>query len=134
MIRFTLAFAAWLAALPAWAGIEIQQITSPKGIQAWLVEEHSIPFTALQVNFKGGTSLSKAYHVIRRFSEDVDLTYDIRAIAPDLVGENGEAQPKNRSEEKRWSSRQVLAASDLDKHTSMPWPPAVREKLESFLA
>jgi hypothetical protein len=36
--------------------------------------------------FKGGTSLSKAYKVIRRFSEDVDLTYDIRAIAPDLVG------------------------------------------------
>src|SRR5260370_30242238 len=36
--------------------------------------------------FKGGTSLSKAYRVIRRFSEDVDLTYDIRAIAGDLVG------------------------------------------------
>jgi hypothetical protein len=53
--------------------------------------------------FKGGTSLSKAYGAIRRFSEDVDLTYDIRAIAPDLVGENGEALPKNRSEEKRWS-------------------------------
>ena len=53
--------------------------------------------------FKGGTSLSKAYRVIRRFSEDVDLTYDIRAIAPDLVGDNGEALPKNRSEEKRWS-------------------------------
>jgi hypothetical protein len=53
--------------------------------------------------FKGGTSLSKAYGVLRRFSEDVDLTYDIRAIAPDLVGENGEALPKNRSEEKRWS-------------------------------
>ena len=34
--------------------------------------------------FKGGTSLSKAYQVIRRFSEDVDLTYDIRAIAADL--------------------------------------------------
>jgi len=54
--------------------------------------------------FKGGTSLSKAYQVIRRFSEDVDLTFDIRAIAPDLVGEVGEALPKNRSEEKRWSS------------------------------
>jgi Nucleotidyl transferase AbiEii toxin, Type IV TA system len=53
--------------------------------------------------FKGGTSLSKAYGVIRRFSEDVDLTYDIRAIAPDLVVDNGEALPKNRSEEKRWS-------------------------------
>ncbi|MBF5090119.1 nucleotidyl transferase AbiEii/AbiGii toxin family protein [Novosphingobium sp. NBM11] len=54
--------------------------------------------------FKGGTSLSKAYQVIRRFSEDVDLTYDIRAIAPDLVGDNGEDLPKTRSEEKRWSS------------------------------
>lgn len=54
--------------------------------------------------FKGGTSLSKAYQVIHRFSEDVDLTYDIRAIASDLVGENGEALPKTRSEEKRWSS------------------------------
>lgn len=54
--------------------------------------------------FKGGTSLSKAYRVIRRFSEDVDLTYDIRALAPDLVGDNGEALPKTRSEEKRWTS------------------------------
>jgi hypothetical protein len=54
--------------------------------------------------FKGGTSLSKAYQVIRRFSEDVDLTYDIRALAPDLVGDNGEALPKTRSEEKRWTS------------------------------
>lgn len=54
--------------------------------------------------FKGGTSLSKVYRVIRRFSEDVDLTYDIRAIAPDLVGDNDEALPKTRSEEKRWSS------------------------------
>ncbi len=54
--------------------------------------------------FKGGTSLSKAYQIIRRFSEDVDLTYDIRAIAPDLVGDNGEGLPKTRSEEKRWSS------------------------------
>ena len=52
--------------------------------------------------FKGGTSLSKAYDVIRRFSEDVDLTYDIRTIAPDLVETDGDALPKTRSEEKRW--------------------------------
>jgi|GEM_PF-188553 len=54
--------------------------------------------------FKGGTSLSKAYGVIKRFSEDVDLTYDIRALAPNLVGDNDEALPKTRSEEKRWTS------------------------------
>ncbi|MDR0787210.1 MAG: nucleotidyl transferase AbiEii/AbiGii toxin family protein [Gemmatimonadota bacterium] len=54
--------------------------------------------------FKGGTSLSKAYQVIRRFSEDVDLTYDIRALVPDLVGDNDESLPKTKSEEQRWSS------------------------------
>src|SRR5579872_5865644 len=43
--------------------------------------------------FKGGTSLSKAYQSIRRFSEDIDLTYDIRAIAPDLVPAEGDAVP-----------------------------------------
>ncbi|MGE0371008.1 MAG: nucleotidyl transferase AbiEii/AbiGii toxin family protein [Gammaproteobacteria bacterium] len=53
--------------------------------------------------FKGGTSLSKGYGVIRRFSEDVDLTYDIRALAPDLIGEDGNVLPKTRGEERRWS-------------------------------
>src|SRR5690606_13644206 len=27
------------------------------GIRAWLVEEHSIPFTAIELRFEGGTSL-----------------------------------------------------------------------------
>lgn len=53
--------------------------------------------------FKGGTSLSKAYGVIRRFSEDVDLTYDIRAIAGDLVGDADTPLPTSRSQEKKWS-------------------------------
>lgn len=53
--------------------------------------------------FKGGTSLSKAYGVIQRFSEDVDLTYDIRAIAGDLIGESGTPLPASRSQEKKWS-------------------------------
>jgi len=53
--------------------------------------------------FKGGTSLSKAYSVIRRFSEDVDLTYDIRAIASDLIGDAGTPLPASRSQEKKWS-------------------------------
>lgn len=37
------------------------------------------------VTFKGGTSLSKVYKIIDRFSEDVDLTYDIRQLVPDLL-------------------------------------------------
>ena len=54
--------------------------------------------------FKGGTSLSKVWRAIRRFSEDVDITYDIRAIAPDLVaGVGDEALPPTRSQQKRWT-------------------------------
>lgn len=53
--------------------------------------------------FKGGTSLSKAYGVIRRFSEDVDLTYDIREIAGDLIGESGSPIPPSKSQEKKWT-------------------------------
>jgi hypothetical protein len=53
--------------------------------------------------FKGGTSLSKAYGVIHRFSEDVDLTYDIRAIAADLVAQADSDLPRTRSQEKKWS-------------------------------
>ena len=34
---------------------------------------------------------------------------------------------------KRWSSTQVLAASDLDKHCSIPWPAPVKDKLMSLL-
>ncbi len=58
--------------------------------------------------FKGGTSLSKAYGVIRRFSEDVDLTYDIRAIANDLVGDEQAPLPASKSQERKWT-REIRA-------------------------
>ena len=54
--------------------------------------------------FKGGTSLSKVWRAIRRFSEDINITYDIRDFAPDLVaGAGDEALPPTRSQEKRWT-------------------------------
>jgi hypothetical protein len=50
--------------------------------------------------FKGGTSLSKAYDVIRRFSEDVDVTYDVRELIPELAGDG--PLPKTNSQAKKW--------------------------------
>ena len=44
-------------ALPAQAEMTIKEVTSPGGITAWLVEDHNIPFTALEIQFRGGTSL-----------------------------------------------------------------------------
>lgn len=57
MIRFLLAAVVAFAALPAKAEIDIQEVISPNGVKAWLVEERSIPFVALNVWFRGGGSL-----------------------------------------------------------------------------
>ncbi len=48
-----------LTALPARAAVDIQEVTSPGGFTAWLVEEHSIPFVSLEIRFKGGASLDR---------------------------------------------------------------------------
>ncbi|MCK0150224.1 insulinase family protein [Marivita sp. S6314] len=49
--------AAVMLATPLRAEIDIVEVESPGGINAWLVEEHSIPFVALELRFKGGASL-----------------------------------------------------------------------------
>ena len=56
MIRAAAALFLAVMAVPAHA-IDIQQVTSPGGITAWLVEDHTIPFSALNLEFKGGASL-----------------------------------------------------------------------------
>lgn len=58
---------------------------------------------ANSLTFKGGTSLSKVYKVIDRFSEDIDLTYDIRSLVPDLL-RAGDPIPISSSQEKKISS------------------------------
>jgi hypothetical protein len=54
--------------------------------------------------FKGGTSLSKGYDIIERFSEDIDLTYDVREIIPELA--TGDPPiPASRSQADKWTKR-----------------------------
>ncbi len=52
---------------------------------------------SLQINmaFKGGTSLSKAYNLIDRFSEDVDITIDYNELMPDINLTNTKSALKN---------------------------------------
>lgn len=54
------------------------------------------------LTFKGGTSLSKAYRLIDRFSEDLDLTYDIRKLIGDLTGTDA-VIPTSRSQAGKWT-------------------------------
>jgi len=52
-----------LMALPAVAqgsGMKIQQVTSPGGIKAWLVESHANPLIAVRFAFRGGAAQDEA--------------------------------------------------------------------------
>lgn len=57
MFRTLIAVTFGLFATSAYAELDIIEVTSPGGINAWVVEEPSIPFIALEIRFRGGTSL-----------------------------------------------------------------------------
>ena len=77
----------------------------------WVVQTMSILFGAgfgENLVLKGGTSLSKGYNVISRFSEDIDVTYNVRVFAPDLVSRDNvdvsgtDPLPPSGNQAKRW--------------------------------
>jgi len=71
--------------------IDIQEVTSPGGIQAWLVEDDSIPFVAIDVWFNGGASLDApgkrgAIHLMTGLLEEGAGDMDARAFAEAVEG------------------------------------------------
>ena len=79
--------------------------------------------------FKGGTSLSKVFGIIQRFSEDIDLSVD-----PDWLGFGGEVRPDAASSRSQFEKRAraledacIAAARDrflpaLNRHVAMYLP------------
>lgn len=57
MLRIVFAVFLAHAASIAQAEIDIKEVTSPGGINAWVVEEPSIPFIGLEIRFRGSASL-----------------------------------------------------------------------------
>lgn len=77
------------AAFPARAGVDITEVTSPGGITAWLVEEPSIPFMALEIRFRGGASLDApgkrgAINLMTGLLEEGAADRDARAFAAEV--------------------------------------------------
>ena len=66
MKHLILTVALLVSAVAARAEIAIQEVTSPGGFSAWLVQEPSIPFVALEIRFKGGASLDQPGKRARR--------------------------------------------------------------------
>jgi hypothetical protein len=77
----------------------------------WTLKQlYSIPELAQHLTFKGGTSLSKAYGLIDRFSEDIDLTID-----KEYLGIDGNSWPKDISSRKaRQEFRKILDKACVD--------------------
>lgn len=55
------------------------------------------------LTLKGGTSLSKVFKVIDRFSESIGLAYDIYSLAGDIAS-HSDARPSPRSDTDRWAA------------------------------
>lgn len=60
------------------------------------------------------------------FGEELTFELTVQKVGKSSVTIRHEISCEGK---KRWSSTQVLAASDLDKHCSIPWPDDVREAL-----
>mmetsp|Transcript_22535 Transcript_22535/g.36540 ORF Transcript_22535/g.36540 Transcript_22535/m.36540 type:complete len:440 (+) Transcript_22535:6269-7588(+) len=90
MIRYVAALMlAVVATLPARAEIQIEEVVSPGGITAWLVQEPSIPFMALELRFRGGASLDApgkrgAINLMTGLLEEGSGDLDSRAFAREL--------------------------------------------------
>lgn len=86
------------------------------------------PALADKFVFKGGTSLSKVFGIIKRFSEDVDLSVD-----PDWLGFGGDNRPdaaKSRSQfEKRWKKLNAACAAAVDQKVR----PALERTIEEAI-
>jgi hypothetical protein len=81
----------------------------PKGATATLV-------------FKGGTSLSKAFGAIRRFSEDIDLSFDRAEL-----GYIGDRDPEKEGISKKQAARLIDdLVGDVERHIAEKLLPALR--------
>lgn len=84
--RILVSIALVFGALPAAADVDIQEVTSPGGITAWLVESPEIPFISMEIRFKGGAALDDpekrgAVHLMGALLEEGAGDMDARAFA-----------------------------------------------------
>jgi len=80
------------------------------------------------MTFKGGTSLSKAYGAIHRFSEDVDL-----AIERSYLGFEGEKAPENAASGKQRKRRCEELQSACQQMVAKHFLPKLREQVAPIL-
>lgn len=82
----------------------------------WILEKlFNLPVWGEVLTFKGGTSLSKAWKLVERFSEDIDIVINREALG--FTGDDApEHAPSNKQIQKRLDSLKQAAQSCVDNH------------------
>jgi hypothetical protein len=120
-------------------GLAFQQVDEAMGLQAFSVEKDFWVCWTLQelfsmaeigshLTFKGGTSLSKAWKMIERFSEDIDLIVDKEAL-----GFGGEDAPDNSPSRKQRKVRLEALMDSCREWVQGTLQPALAERIAAAL-
>lgn len=80
-----------------------------------------------KIIFKGGTSLSKAFHVINRFSEDIDLILDWRQLG--VTSDESWEKRSNTSQDKFCKDINAKAAAYLAQEFAPSFAREIEKKL-----
>jgi hypothetical protein len=88
----------------------------------------SLPESGSHLTFKGGTSLSKCYDVIRRFSEDVDVSIERSFLSSEQAIEP-KKQESNKENQRRLERLQLACQAKI----SATVIPELKEKIGSVL-
>ena len=95
----------------------------------WTLRElFALPELGTQLTFKGGTSLSKVWRIIDRFSEDIDLTFDREALH--FGGARSPEQAPSRKQQ-RARLKGLTAACQQRVHESIK--PALEARIREIL-
>lgn len=73
----------------------------------------SLPEVGSHLTFKGGTSLSKCYNVIKRFSEDIDISIE-RPFLSKNHGIEPDKGKSNKENQKRLKELQLVCKTKID--------------------
>jgi len=129
----------FLALPPARRRNAFLQMEEEMGLQAFSVEKDfwvcwtlrklfALPGVGEHLTFKGGTSLSKAWGLIERFSEDVDII-----VAKEPIGFGGDAAPDKAPSKKQSRSRLEKLQSACREWVQGCLQPALRSQIAGAL-
>lgn len=109
-------------------GLPVASIEKDYWVCLTLRELFSLPEWGNRLTFKGGTSLSKCWGLIDRFSEDIDITID-----REFLGFGGEESPENAPSGKQTQKRLDAMKAECQHRIHDELLPLLRQRFSELL-